>query len=373
MNSEITIINLIQDLATPHNNTIIKQFVGNKNVQLNLWYAETQDKKRYQWSNDITNQYFQANIYGKSLNLSFIRYCLTHSKEKYFIVGWMNINTKILHILFFLFQRPFNHWTDHPQENKKKESKWHINFFRFMFYWMLSNSKCKVFVVGKITITTFLKKGFPQKMLVNLPIFVDVDEGLMEYKSQKAKIQAKFNVPVGGYLLSAGSRLIYEKGYDLLISSISKLPTELKEKIKLIIVGSGNQFLNLKQQIDMASINNVIEIQEWMDIEDFKALIANSEIFFHPARFDAYGGTTLGMALSVPVIGSRGAGAAVDRIKHGVNGYLYEPEDIHTLSEQIITLLRNDELRKQMAIEAYNTAREWHPSLGADIIIKNSI
>jgi glycosyltransferase involved in cell wall biosynthesis len=373
MNSGLTTINLIQDLATPHNNTIISQFVGNKYVKLNVWYAESQDKKRYQWSNDITNQYFQAKIYGKRLNFSFIRYCLTHPEEKYFIVGWMNINTKILHILFFILQRPFNHWTDNPEKDKKKESKWTINFLRFIFYLMLRKSECKVFAVGKITVATFLKKGFPLQKLVNLPIFVDVDEDLIKYKLKRVKIQAKFNVPNGGYLLSAGSRLIYEKGYDLLINAISKLPAELKEKVKLIIVGSGNQVLRLRQQIDLTNLTDVVEIHEWMDIEDFKTLIANSEIFFHPARFDAYGGTTLAMALSVPVIGSKGAGAAVDRINHGVNGFLYEPEDIQTLSEQIIILLGNDILRNQMAFEAYNTAREWHPSVGAEIIINNSI
>ena len=32
-------INLVQDVATPHNNILIKELLKNKSVNLNLWYA----------------------------------------------------------------------------------------------------------------------------------------------------------------------------------------------------------------------------------------------------------------------------------------------------------------------------------------------
>ncbi|MEI2690867.1 MAG: hypothetical protein V9H69_14615 [Anaerolineae bacterium] len=33
------VINLIQDLATPHNNVLIRHFMGDLNAKIKLWYA----------------------------------------------------------------------------------------------------------------------------------------------------------------------------------------------------------------------------------------------------------------------------------------------------------------------------------------------
>ena len=113
------VINLIQDLTTPHNNVLIEQFLGRVDVDLKLWYASAGDAGRYQWKTDISNQYMASTIYGNKLNLSFLRYCLSHTDERFVIVGWGNPNTRLLHLLFFLLRRPFSHWTDRP--NPKQE------------------------------------------------------------------------------------------------------------------------------------------------------------------------------------------------------------------------------------------------------------
>ena len=117
---EKIVINLIQDLATPHNNVLIGEFKERDDVQLNLWYVEEMDNNRYQWKANITHEHFPARLYGSRLNWRFLLYCLTHTSERYVIVGWMNRNTKLLHLLFFLLRRRYNHWTDLP--NPKTES-----------------------------------------------------------------------------------------------------------------------------------------------------------------------------------------------------------------------------------------------------------
>jgi glycosyltransferase involved in cell wall biosynthesis len=365
-------INLIQDLATPHNNILIEQFVGREDIEIKLWYVKSKDTERYQWNSDISQQHFPANFYGDKLNLEFLSYCITHYHEQFVIVGWMNINTRLLHLLFFLLRRQFNHWTDLPnpkiggQQAVKKYSRW-------IAYKILRYSRCKVFGVGKITMDFFRTLGFPEHKLVNLPIFVTVDENIPIYKKQRSRLFDRYSVPDGGFLLSAGSRLIYEKGYDLLIRSISEVSSELRNNLKLVIVGSGEESAALKGMIDALGLQDTIRLESWLDINDFKALIANSHIFMHPARFDSFGGTTLGMALGVPVIGTTGAGAAIDRIEHGVNGFLYEATDIHSLAGYITRLLTDNDLRQRMGSAGRQTALNWHPNRGLDILLQNTI
>lgn len=365
-------INLIQDIATPHNNVLISEFIDKSNIKLNLWYAVQSDSSLYQWSKDLTQEHTSANIYGTSLNLKFIKYCLSHSDEKYIIVGWANINTILLTFLFFLLRRPFNHWTDLPDFHDN-----HISFRKKILRWgaykVLKYSNSMIFGVGVTSIKYFRNLGFSEKRLINLPIFVQVNEDLIAYKSKRNQFIEKYAINDSCFIISAGSRIVKEKGYDLLIKAISLLDEEILDNLKLFVVGSGPALIELEKQVIDLDLNNQIVFIKWLPIEDFKVIIANSDIFVHPARIDSYGGTTLGMALGVPVIGSFEAGAAVDRISSGKNGFLYHAEDIQTLSNYISILYKYSQLRKTMATAARDTALQWPPSRGVEIITSYAI
>ncbi len=366
------VINLIQDLATPHNNVLIGEFKGNTGVQLKLWYALDQDKGRYAWTNNITNEHFPAEIYGMKINWKFIKYCLKHTKEKFCIVGWANNNTRLITLLFFLLRRPYNHWTDLPGTVSSDES-FPKKLMRWLAYKILKHSNAKVFCVGITSLNRLRQLGFPENRLVSLPIFVEVKEDLSWHHSQRANIFEKYNIEPDDFVLSAGSRIIHEKGYDLLIKAIGLIEQDIRSKIKVIIVGSGESVSDLEKLIAELNLTKQIVLEKWLVIDALKMLIANSDVFIHPARVDTYGGTILGMALGVPVIGSYQAGAALDRISHGQNGFLYDAEDTETLANLITLLYKNPELRKRMGTEAHKTALMWPPRRGYEILVQNAI
>ncbi len=375
MNRKETTINLIQDRATPHNNVLIEEFKNNPQVKLNIWYAEDQDKKIFanypKLGNNLTNQYFKAKIYGSGFNFNFIKYCLENIHERYVFVGWINTNTRLLHLLFFLLRRPFNHWTDLPEEPKS------VNIFskakRWLTYKLLNFSKSKVFVVGEKTKFFFIECGIRNEKLVNLPIFIKAEESLEHYKEEQKDIFLKYSIKEGQFIVSAGSRLIYEKGYDLLIKAVSILPKDVQKNTKVIIVGSGEEESVLRTMIKDHNLQKTILIEPWLPMDKFKSLIANSNLFIHPSRFDSFGGSALAMMLGVPVVGSKKAGAASERIIHGRNGFLYEPENIQDLSNYILKLYSDKTLVETMSKEAHLTALSWRPEKGRDILINNAI
>ena len=77
--------------------------------------------------------------------------------------------------------------------------------------------------------------------------------------------------------------------------------------------------------------------------------------------------------LGVPVIGSKKAGAAAERIVHGKNGILYEPENFQDLSRYIQRVFSDKELEKNIAKEAHLTALSWKPEKGRNILVDNAI
>jgi glycosyltransferase involved in cell wall biosynthesis len=369
---EKSIINLIQDVATPHNNVLISAFARRKDVTVKLWYSQENLGSMYPWTKNLSGEHFPAIIYGRGLNLSFLWHCVTHPRERFVIVGWMNINTKLLHIIFFLLRRPFNHWTDLPASPQGKQPVVK-RIFRSVAYALLKYSRATVFGVGKSSIAFFKSMGFGDERVINLPIFVQVRENSKKLCCQDHKIRRRYGASGDDYLISAGSRLIFEKGYDLLVDAVGHIPLDLRRRLRVVIVGSGVEYEAITQQIVKSNLSGIVRLVDWMDIEDFNAVIASSDIFIHPARFDAYGGTILAMAQGVAVIGSTGAGAAVDRIEDGLNGFLYGPTDTQKLAELICRLLQNPDLRRRVGEAALNTAQLWPPSRGADILIKHSI
>ena len=71
------------------------------------------------------------------------------------------------------------------------------------------------------------------------------------------------------------------------------------------------------------------------------------------------------MAVGIPVIGSRMAGSAADRIEHGVNGWLYDCEDVVALANWIRKAHHNRAGLRTMGDAAYATARANGPNLAA--------
>ena len=54
--------------------------------------------------------------------------------------------------------------------------------------------------------------------------------------------------PDNDFFLTTGSRLVYDKGFDILIEAINLLPHNIKKDIKCLIVGKGEEKQNLINQ-----------------------------------------------------------------------------------------------------------------------------
>lgn len=351
------VINFIQDIPTPHNNTLIRALHDTPEVKLNLWYAQ-ETHEQYGFSPRLAHEVKEAKIYGtKNVGWALLMHAFLMRKEHYFLVGWTNITTRIMIFIFWLFRFPYNMWFDCPEDGVVRG--YTRRTLRDFSYWMLKTSKAKVFCVGKSAVEYFKNRGFESCRLVNLPILVEISKTKSDFSHKRNEIRSKYDVNEGDLFLTAGSRLIYQKGFDLLIEALNKLPAQIKKKTKTLIVGKGNELSNLIQLTESYQLTSTIFFEEWMDIEDFKACIASSDIFIHPARFDAYGGGTLtAMSLGVPVIGSYQAGSAWDQIQDGYNGFLYDCQDVDGLAKYILYCHQNLESLPTLGKHAHETLEQ---------------
>jgi len=285
-------------------------------------------------------------------------------QQRVLFIGYTETSYRLVMLACWIQRQPFLYWTDHPQEIVGSSVR---RFLRAGSYWILRTGAQRVLVVGRHTVEWFQARGFPPERLEDFPIFVN----LPAYDHYSAELCAaarqKYRVPTGAFFFVSGSRLIHEKGFDLLIDGVGRLSKKQRQSMRLLIVGEGPERAGLERQTLAAGLEEIICFEKWLSASDFETVIAAADVFVHPSRFDAFGGGTLvAMAVGVPVIGSDGAGAVVERVEDSTNGYIFRKGSAEALARCLSRFIdATDAQRKAMGLAARATAERWAPEVGA--------
>jgi len=357
-------------VPTPHNNYLFKAVIDSNSFNVKLYYAY----KNVGYYNGEENSFSELSKYSSVLgkhkiNLSLIIKILFDKNGYPFFIHWPSNTSRILIIILSIFRKKFCFWTDLFEE--KDDYSLIIKSLRYLLYELVKKNANPIFLVGNHAIEFYKKKDFPPNRLVNLPIFLELPTiEQINAPKQKAVLQNKLKLPSNSVIFSAGSRLVKSKGYDLLIEAVSVFKEKVKNaNFSLIIVGKGEEESNLKILVNKYNLNKEIRFLNWLPINEFNEIIINSRAFIHPARFDAFGGgTLLAMSYGIPVIGSTGAGAVIERVINSKNGYIYKADDIEGLASLIEKAYSNQLLMKELGCEARKTAERWTADVGVNIL-----
>lgn len=168
------------------------------------------------------------------------------------------------------------------------------------------------------------------------------------------------------------SRLVEKKGIEYLIKSI---PTIIKEipDLEFIIVGSGPLNNSLQQLVNHLNIDSYLKFKgDVSDSELFK-YYNHADIFVLPCLIAENGdrdgipvSMMEAMAMEIPLVSTNVSGIP-ELVKDGVSGIIVPPKDEEAISEALIKLLNNEDLRVQMGkvgrqivLEKYNVTIECH-------------
>ena len=355
-------LHFVQDVPTPHNNVLLKALDRVEGVDLVVWYAQL-SLPQYSFGPELGRAVKEPIVYGaRRPSWRLLGTALRSWRDKWLVVGWINPTTRILVPLFWLLRRPYNVWFDLPRGGGSAPRR----FVRNLYYAMVRSSRARVFAVGKEAVRYFRERGFAENRVFNLPIFVSVDGSPDEYRSRREAIRRTYHVGEDDLFVVTGSRLIPEKGFDLLIRAIDSCSSHVRSRTKLLLIGRGPEETALRDQARRCGLAESIYFSDWMEHDDFMQHLGAADVVVHPARLDAYGGITLSaMVAGMPLIASRGAGAAVDRVEHAQNGWLYDAEDTAALAHLLETAFSDRATLARLGQNARATAEAFAPDRGA--------
>lgn len=240
-------------------------------------------------------------------------------------------------------------------------STYHTNFPQYLQYYHLDSLQgaiwrylrwfhsfcCINFCPSRETIEQLQNHGIDNLMLCNNGI--DCTSFSSELRSEDLRKQY---VPDGETLLLYVSRVAPEKDLDVLIGAV-KLLNNYESAFKLLVVGDGP----LRKPLQEQGLRNVI-FTGYKTGHDLQAIYASSDIFVFPSRTETFGNVILeAMASGLPVVASY-TGGVKESLVDGFNGLTFAPGDEKAMAACIIKLMLDDRLRRKLAQNAVNFARE---------------
>lgn len=163
------------------------------------------------------------------------------------------------------------------------------------------------------------------------------------------KNNIKFNSPYPINIVFAG-RLLKRKGVITLIKSINNVRVSYPQ-IHLWIIGDGPQKEELVQIIKKYHMQTNVTLTGFVENIDCYYLMADICIFPSYAKEGLMGTVLEAMVLEKAVITTTNNGNE-DVIKNNINGVLVEPKDVKKLSDSIIYLLKEDQVRANIGKKA---------------------
>jgi len=154
-------------------------------------------------------------------------------------------------------------------------------------------------------------------------------------------------------------RIAKSKSLEVLIKALPKLISQYPE-LKLVIAGPDFNY----KKILLALIKN-FDVEKNVVFTDFLprhkliSLYKASDLFVFPSSFEAFGIVMIeAMAAGLPIIAAN-ACAAPEIVKNNVNGLLFQPENDKDLADKIIKILKDKQLKKEMAVASLDLAKKY--------------
>jgi glycosyltransferase involved in cell wall biosynthesis len=177
------------------------------------------------------------------------------------------------------------------------------------------------------------------------PISNGINTKLFNPNNDGEYLRKKFNLPKKNIVMYAG-RITPEKNLDVLVKAIPHVTK--KTESHFLFVGSGGEYKNYLE--DLAKELNVSKnttFTNFLDWKDYPKIYSIADVFALPAESELQSIVTLeAVATGLPVVVvNKGA---LPELANSGNGFIFEPKDNKEMAEQIINILTNKKLKKEM-------------------------
>ncbi|OYT33995.1 MAG: hypothetical protein B6U87_02690, partial [Candidatus Aenigmarchaeota archaeon ex4484_52] len=173
-------------------------------------------------------------------------------------------------------------------------------------------------------------------------------------KNETKKIKEKYKL-INKIVLCFVGRLAEVKGVNYLINAIDLLDQNIKNKIKLLIVGDGPDRKKLEELTKQKKLNNIIIFCGQKSRKETLGILQTSNIFVLPSISEGLPIALLEAMASNCACIVTNIGLPIEDKKDGL---VVAPKNSSQLKKKIEILVKDKHLREQLGKNALNKAKE---------------
>jgi glycosyltransferase involved in cell wall biosynthesis len=348
---------------TPYNDYLFRTLAQCEQIELIVHYRDRQVSS-HPWRSSLAEGY-NATYYKTSAGVdwSVVALGFTDPHAFFCVAQWNHATTQIFLTLLRLLRRQYVLWTDTPnllRHRSRLRAELRARWLRWVF-----SGAARIMGTGRPALQNLARMGASVDRLVNFPFLID----LRLFAPERAS-----PLPLGAgcpvRFLSSGRLDNHLKGHDLAIRALALAASKTKQRFQYFIAGHGPDEFELKELARQSGLKDSIFFLGWVEPEVLPSVYRNSHVLIHPSpSHDPFPNAILeGMAAGLVVLGSDVSGSAVDRIEHGVNGFIHSAGDVSMLAAQITELLQNRAMLPEIGMRARCSAEEWTPERALNTI-----
>ena len=219
-------------------------------------------------------------------------------------------------------------------------------------------------VNGIFSVSQYVKQSVaetcpvPESKLYVLPNGIETSRFNPEL-FDKCAMRDKYKIPGGSTVITIIGRMTPGKGHEEFLAAAAEI-NRTHDNVFFVVTGSASKGEDdyEKKIRDKASELNLQNLIFTGYAEDVREILSATDILAFPSHNESFGVTlTESMAMKVPVAASS-FGGVLDIVEDEVNGLLYPPKDFRQLTNVLIRLINNPELRQKLADAGRKTVEE---------------
>jgi len=256
-------------------------------------------------------------------------------------------------------------------------SRYELVNLRFIGFWKWLERKAidlasSVVVISKPLKDYYITRGFSAEKFAVVPNAVNLSR-FDPSAFSGAEIKRLYGLD-DSFVIGFVGRLEEWSGIDWFLRSLTLIRSVLRNVI-VVVIGSGPLEGRLREIIADLQLEKHVRLVGHVPHEEIPRYMACFDIAVAPYRYvELFYGSPMKifeyLAMGKPVLTAR-MGQSMDLIRHGENGFFYEPDDAKEMLDALSLLIRDSNLRQSLGREAYISSRNiaWTWERNATAII----
>ncbi len=292
--------------------TSVKDLINYVCVKKNTKFFDELEKMNY---DKLLSYDFSSKFPRKDFK-NITKFCIKNGIE---IINMHGVGASLLPVFYKKNKNIKYVYTVHGDTDIDRMNRSRFERFLYRFLEKRAMKKCDIVVAVSNDIKEkLIKRGISPNKITVIYNGTNVQKDKLDLKVKK---RTKF--------LTIG-RLDSVKNYSELIKAFSML----NDEYTLDIIGMGEEYDNLKNEIEKYNLNSRVKLLGFVD--DAKNIIKNYDFYIQPSLYETFGICILeAMANSVPVICSN-VGGMREIVTDQINGFLIQGFDALNIKKAII-------------------------------------